>query len=231
MICNQRRSRVHKSALAILRAGKKWLQAAELAGRKVQSASLSCIMLQDTKLCVVLFSCHVIKIPALAWNVLQFTPKQFSLLYQGMHDVFLPQQKVWLLPEPAQLRICVALRESETLFVHSSAIFLQAIVMLHPEGVAAAAAEEAQEVQAAHQAAATAARLKLPGISTRRTQLMSESPLTPGASTPCQRLASLQALASLPQTPDMAAAPLPDADDFQVSVAGLPNGLSTYAEA
>lgn len=35
MIYNQKRSRVHKSALAILRAGKKWLQAAELAGRKV----------------------------------------------------------------------------------------------------------------------------------------------------------------------------------------------------
>lgn len=123
MIYNQKRSRVHKSALAILRAGKKWLQAAELAGRKVQPASLSCIMLQDTKLCVVLFSCLVIKIPALAWNVLQFTPKQFSLLYEGMHHVFLPQQKVWLLPEPAQLRICVALRESETLFVYSSANF------------------------------------------------------------------------------------------------------------
>lgn len=36
MIYNQKRSRVHKSALSILRAGKKWLQAAELAGRKVQ---------------------------------------------------------------------------------------------------------------------------------------------------------------------------------------------------
>ena len=35
MIYNQKRSRVHKSALSVLRAGKKWLQAAELAGRKV----------------------------------------------------------------------------------------------------------------------------------------------------------------------------------------------------
>ena len=54
--------------------------------------------------------------------------------------------------------------------------------MLHPEGMAVAAAEEAREVQAAQQAAAAAARLKTPGISTRRTQLMSESPLTPRAS-------------------------------------------------
>ena len=56
---------------------------------------------------------------------------------------------------------------------------MQAIAMLHPEGMAVAAAEEAREVQAAQQAAAAAARLKTPGISTRRTQLMSESPLTP----------------------------------------------------
>ena len=40
--------------------------------------------------------------------------------------------------------------------------------MLHPEGMAVAAAEEAREVQAAQQAAAAAARLKTPGISTRR---------------------------------------------------------------
>ena len=90
--------------------------------------------------------------------------------------------------------------------------------MLHPEGLAAAAAEEAREVQAAQQAAATAARLKTPGISTRRTQLMSESPLTPRASTPCQRLGSLQALSSLLQTPDVGGIPLPEADDFQVSL-------------
>ena len=88
--------------------------------------------------------------------------------------------------------------------------------MLHPEGQAAAAAEEAQEVQAAQQAAATASLLKMPGISTRRTQLMSESPMTPRASTPCQRLASLQAITSFPQTPDLAAVPPPEADDFQV---------------
>ena len=90
--------------------------------------------------------------------------------------------------------------------------------MLHPEGLAAAAAEEAREVQAAQQAAATAAKVKTPGISTRRTQLMSESPLTPHASTPCQRLGSLQALSSLPQTPDVGGIPLPEADDFQVSL-------------
>jgi hypothetical protein len=35
MTYNQKRSRVHKSALAMLRAGKKQLQAAELEGRKV----------------------------------------------------------------------------------------------------------------------------------------------------------------------------------------------------
>ncbi len=93
---------------------------------------------------------------------------------------------------------------------------MQAIVMLHPEGQAAAAAEEAQELEAAQQAAATASRLKMPGISTRRTQLMSESPMTPRASTPCQRLASLQAIPSFPQTPDVAAAPPPEAEDFQV---------------
>ena len=40
---------------------------------------------------------------------------------------------------------------------------LQAIAMLHPEGMAVAAAEEAREVQAAQQAAAAAARLKTPG--------------------------------------------------------------------
>ncbi len=43
MIYNQRRSRVHKSALAILRAGKKWLQAAELAGRRVSLACSFCV--------------------------------------------------------------------------------------------------------------------------------------------------------------------------------------------
>ena len=37
MIYNQKRSRVHKTALSVLRAGKKWLQAAELAGRKVRA--------------------------------------------------------------------------------------------------------------------------------------------------------------------------------------------------
>ena len=35
MTYNQKRSRVHKSALSMLRAGKKQLQAAELEGRKV----------------------------------------------------------------------------------------------------------------------------------------------------------------------------------------------------
>lgn len=89
--------------------------------------------------------------------------------------------------------------------------------MLHPEGQAAAAAEEVREVEAAQEAAAAASRLKMPGISTRRTQLMSESPITPRASTPCQRLASLQGMASFPQTPDQAAVPPPEAEDFQVS--------------
>ena len=95
----------------------------------------------------------------------------------------------------------------------------QAIAMLHPEGMAVAAAEEAREVQAAQQAAAAAARLKTPGISTRRTQLMSESPLTPRASMPCQRMAAMQTLTCLAPPPDYSAGPLPDADDFQVSLA------------
>ncbi|CAL5223173.1 g5644 [Coccomyxa viridis] len=140
MIYNQRRSRVHKSALAILRAGKKWLQAAELAGRR-------------------------------------------------------------------------------------------AIAMLHPEGQAAAAAEEAREQEAAQQAAATASRLKMPGISTRRTQLMSESPMTPRASTPCQRLASLQDIPSFPQTPDVVAAPPPEAEDFQFDMhSDQDEGYSSFSE-
>lgn len=51
MTYNQKRSRVHKSALSMLRAGKKQLQAAELEGRKVRQRQKSKAFTLQCRLC------------------------------------------------------------------------------------------------------------------------------------------------------------------------------------